>query len=347
MILSVIALPNASAQQSPALSAADKAAAVDLLAQRLSGKYVYADEGNKMAAAVRDHLLKGDYEKVATDAEFADLLTTHLQAAHPDKHLSIRHIPNALPDRPRPSLTRGVPAEMRQRMTEVGQYLNFAFEKVERLPGNIMYLKLNGFFEAEVGRAAATAAMNLAANGNAMIIDLRDNGGGDPRMVAYVASYLLGDKKVHLSDIYFRAENETNSFWSDPAVPGVRFGPDKPVYVLTSGETFSAAEDFTYNLQAIKRITVVGGTTGGGAHPIQPFRVSPNLVAVIPVGRSINLITKGDWEGSGVKPDVAIAADKAMTKANALALRQVLPKIDNPHERAMLEKTLAELESAL
>jgi hypothetical protein len=347
MILSVIAFPSASAQQSPALSAADKAAAVDLLAQRLSGKYVYADEGNKMAAAVRDHLLKGDYEGVATDAEFADLLTTHIQAAHPDKHLSIRHVPNALPDRPRPSLSQGMPAEMRQRMTEVGQYLNFAFEKVERLPGNIMYLKLNGFFEADIGKAAATAAMNLAAHGNAMIIDLRENRGGDPRMVAHVASYLLGDKKVHLSDIYFRADNETNSFWSDPAVPGVRFGPDKPVYVLTSRETFSAAEDFTYNLQAIKRITVVGDTTGGGAHPIQPFRVSPNLVAVIPVGRSINLITKGDWEGSGVKPDVAIAADKAMTKANALALRQVLPKIDNPHERAMLEKKLVELETAL
>jgi C-terminal processing protease CtpA/Prc len=240
-----------------------------------------------------------------------------------------------------------MPAEMRQRMTEVGQYLNFSFEKVERLPGNIMYLKLNGFFEADIGKAAATAAMNLAANGNAMIIDLRNNRGGDPRMVAHVASYLLGDKKVHLSDIYFRAENETNSFWSDPAVPGVRFGADKPVYVLTSGETFSAAEDFTYNLQVIKRITVVGETTGGGAHPVQPFRINPNLVAVIPVGRSINLITKGDWEGTGVKPDVAVASDKALTKANALALRQVLPKITNPKERSMLEKKIAELETAL
>lgn len=356
MILCVIALPiagaqeqgpAATAQQARSLNAADKAAAVDLLAQRLSDKYVFADEGNKMAAAVRDHLLKGDYEKAATDAEFADLLTTHIQAAHPDKHLSIRYVLNAPPDRPRPSLNHGMPAEMRQRVTEVGQYLNFAFEKVDRLPGNIMYLKLNGFFEADTGKAAATAAMNLAANGNAMIIDLRENRGGDPRMVAHVASYLLGDKKVHLSDIYFRAENETNSFWSDPAVPGVRFGADKPVYVLTSGETFSAAEDFTYNLQAIKRITVVGETTGGGAHPIQPFRIDPNLVAVIPVGRSINLITKGDWEGSGVKPDVAVAADKAMTKANALALRQVLPKISNPRERSMLEKKLAELETAL
>ncbi len=356
MTLCIIALPTAGAQeQGPAaaaqqarpLSAADKAAAVDLLAQRLSDKYIYADEGNKMAAAVRDHLLKGDYEKVATDAEFADLLTTHIQASHPDKHLSIRYVPNAQPDRPRPSLNQAVPAEVRQRMTEVGQYLNFSFEKVERLPGNIMYVKFNGFFEADIGKAAATAAMNLAANGNAMIIDLRENRGGDPRMVAHVASYLLGDKKVHLSDIYFRADNETHSFWSDPTVPGARFGADKPVYVLTSGETFSAAEDFTYNLQAIKRITVVGETTGGGAHPIQPFRIDPNLVAVIPVGRSINLITKSDWEGTGVKPDAVVAADKALTKANALALRQVLPKINNPKERAMLEKKLAELETAL
>ncbi|HEU4853499.1 MAG TPA: S41 family peptidase [Telluria sp.] len=356
MILCVIALPTAGAQeqrppapaqQSRSLSAADKAAAVELLAQRLSDKYIYADEGKKMAAAVRDHLQKGDYEKAATGAEFADLLATHIQAAHPDKHLSIRYFLNAPPDRPRPSLKNGVPAEMRQRMTEVGQYMNFSVEKVERLPGNIMYLKLNGFFEASIAKAAATAAMNLAANGNAMIIDLRDNRGGDPAMVAHVASYLLGDKKVHLSDIYFRADDETNSFWSDPEVPGPRFGADKPVYVLTSGKTFSAAEDFAYNLQAIKRITVVGEKSGGGAHPIQPFRIDPNLVAVIPVGRSINPITKGDWEGTGVKPDVAVSAEKALAKANALALREVLPKIKNPNERSMLEQKLAELETAL
>ncbi|MTV38461.1 S41 family peptidase [Duganella radicis] len=347
MTLCAIAVTTAHAQQPEPLSAADKAATIDLLAQRLSGKYIYAEEGNKMAAAVRDHLLKGDYEKVATDAEFADLLTAHIQAAHPDKHLSIRHVPNAQPDRPRPSASQGLPPEVRQHMTEVGKYLNFSFEKVERLPGNIMYLKFNGFFEASVAGAAATAAMNLAANGSAMIIDLRDNHGGDPRMVAHVASYLLGDKKIHLSDIYYRADNETNSFWSDPAVPGAHFGADKPVYVLTSGGTFSAAEDFTYNLQAIKRITVVGETTGGGAHPIQPFRINPNLIAVIPVGRSINPITKGDWEGSGVKPDIAIAADKALTKANALALRQLLPTINYPEERSILEKKLAELETAL
>jgi len=338
--------PAATGQQAKPLTKADKAAAVELLAQRLSANYVYADAGNKMAAAVRDHLRKGDYEKVATDSEFAELLTAHIQASNPDKHLRIRYAPSTKPDMPRPSATQTMPVGDKRSVT-FGNYVNFGFEKVERLPGNIMYLKLNGFFDANLAKAAATAAMNLAANGNAMIIDLRENGGGDPRMVAFVASYLLGDKKVHLSDIYFRADNETDSFWSDPSVPGQRFGADKPVYVLTSGKTFSAAEDFTYNLQAIKRITVVGETSGGGAHPIRPFPIEPNMVAVIPVGRSINLVTKGNWEGTGVKPDVAVAADKALTKANALALRQVMPEIKNPQERATLEKKLVELEAAL
>lgn len=357
MVLNALAIPAVSAQQpgpgpttqaaSKPLSAADKAAAIELLAQRLSAKYIFADVGDKMAAAVRDHQRNGDYEKVGSDAELATLLSAHIQAVNPDKHLSIRYVPNALPDRPRPSMKQAMPAEVRQRMTDVGQYLNFTFEKVERLQGNIMYLKFNGFFDAQIAKTAATAAMNLAANGNALIIDLRENGGGDPNMVAYLASYLLGDQKVHLSDIHFRADNETNAFWSDPNVPGPRFGADKPVYVLTSGKTFSAAEDFTYNLQAIKRITVVGETSGGGAHPIQPFRIGTNLLAIIPVGRSINPITQGNWEGSGVKPDVAIAADQALTKANALALRQVLPKVNNPNERSGLEKKLAELEAAL
>lgn len=356
MVLSAVTLtvahaqqpqPAAAQQQSQPPSAASKAAAVDLLAQRLSAKYVYADVGDKMAAALREHLRRGDYDKVATDAEFAQLLTTHIQAANPDKHLSIRYVPNAKPDLPRPSIKQGMPAEVRQRISEVGKHLNYTFEKVERLPGNIMYVKFDGFFDAEIAKDAATAAMNLAANGDAMIIDLRENGGGDPHMVAYMASFLLGDKKIHLSDIYFRADNETNSFWSDPSVTGARFGAEKPVYVLTSGRTFSAAEDFTYNLQALKRVTVVGETSGGGAHPIQPFRIDTNLVAVIPVGRSINPVTQGNWEGVGVKPDVATTADKALAKANALALRQVLPQIKNPQERVSLEKKLAELETSL
>lgn len=331
-----------------ALTAADKAAAIDLLAQRLPAKYIYADAGEKMAAAIREHLRSGDYDKVETRAEFAQLLTAHLQAVVPDKHLRISYIEEgAMPDRPRLSIKRGIPADMRKRLSDVGQYWNYAFEKVERLPGNVMYVKFDSFMAAEVAKPAASAAMNFAASGNALIIDLRENGGGDPRMVAHVASYLLGDKKVHLSDMYFRADKETNTFFSNPAAPGPHFGPDKPVYVLTSGQTFSVAEDFTYTLQAMKRVTVVGETSKGGAHPIASYRIDPYMIAIVPVGRSINPITKDNWEGTGVKPDVAIAADKALAKAHALALKQVLPNVNDPQDRPLLEKKLTELEASL
>lgn len=341
------AQPAAPTDAAP-LTAADKAAAVDLLAQRLSAKYVFADAGDKLAAAVRGHLHKGDYDKAGTHAEFAAMLTADMQAANPDKHLRINYVAEgAGPDRPRPSFKKGLPAEMRKRMADAGKYWNYSFEKVERWPGNIMYLKFDGFLDIDVTKDAANAAMNFAANGNALIIDLRENGGGDPRMAAYLASYLLGNKKVHLSDMYFRADKETNEFWSNPAVPGPHFGPDKPVYVLTSADTFSAAEDFAYSLQAIKRVTVVGATSKGGAHPKQPYRIDPYLIAIIPVGRTINPVTKGDWEGSGVKPDIAIAADKALLKAHALAIQQVLAKVEDPEERTEVEKKLAELETAL
>ncbi len=337
-----------SAPKAAALSAADKAAAVDLLAQRLPANYIFADAGAKLAAAIREHLAKGDYDKAATRAEFAELLTAHMRAVVPDQHLSARYVERgAMPDMTREQRKKGPPPEMKKRMAEMGKYWNFAFEKVERLPGNVMYVKFDAFQQVDLVKPAATAAMNFAANGSAMIIDLRENGGGDPKTVAYIASYLLGDKKVHLSDMEFRADKETTTFWSNPAVPGAHFGPDKPVYVLTSGDTFSAAEDFTYTLQSLKRVTVVGEKSKGGAHPVAPFRIDPYMIAIIPVGRSINPITKGNWEGSGVQPDVAIAADKALTKAHALALQQVLPEAKDPQDRQLLEKKLGELQAAL
>lgn len=339
---------GAAAPQAAPLTAADKASAVELLAQRLSTKYVFADSGDKMAAEVRGHLRKGDYDKVGTRAKFAELLTAHLHAAVPDRHLLVRFMPQgAMPDRPRPKLTEAPPPEMLKRMKEVGKYWNFAFEKVERLPGNVMYVKVDSFFGADLAKPVVTAAMNFAASGDAMIIDLRENGSGDPRTVAYMASYLLGDKKVHLSDIVFRADKETDAFWSDPSVPGAHFGPSKPVYVLTSDKTFSAAEDFTYNLQALKRVIVVGDTSKGGAHPAAPFRIDPYMVAIIPAGRTVNPITKGNWEGTGVKPDVAIAADKALTKAHALALQALLPQVNDPEDRPILQQKLEELQAAL
>jgi C-terminal processing protease CtpA/Prc len=161
--------------------------------------------------------------------------------------------------------------------------------------------------------------MSAASNAKALIIDLRANGGGSPRTVALVASYLFGARPVLLNSIYLRPTGQTENSYTEPKVSGRKFGPDKPVFVLTSSRTFSAAEEFAYDLQTRKRATIVGATTGGGANPGRPVPLPYGMTLFVPTGRAINPITKTNWEGVGVKPDVAVDADNALDVAHRLA----------------------------
>src|SRR5207253_8430372 len=154
------------------------------------------------------------------------------------------------------------------------------------------------------------------ADTDALIIDLRDNGGGQPRMVAYIASYLF-DKRMHLNDLYERRTNSTQEFWTRD-VPGRKFGGTKPVYLLTSKRTFSGAEEFSYDLQSLGRATIIGETTGGGAHPTQQFRIDDRFVIGVPFARAINPITKTNWEGGRVASDVRVPAADALETARRL-----------------------------
>lgn len=136
-------------------------------------------------------------------------------------------------------------------------------------------------------------------------------------MVAFVASYLFA-KKTRLNDIYERKSNKTTQSWTNPAVPGKKLAT-QPVFVLTSHDTFSAAEDFSYGLKNLKRATIVGETTGGGAHPTMGVRLDDHFMIRVPTGRSISPITKTDWDGTGVEPDVKVPADQALETAKRLA----------------------------
>jgi C-terminal processing protease CtpA/Prc len=148
---------------------------------------------------------------------------------------------------------------------------NCAFEKVERLPSNIGYLKFNAFLDPAICGPTAMAAMNFLGNVDAIIFDLRDNGGGDPKMIAFISTYLF-DEVTHLNDLYDRKKDATTQYWTLPYVPGKRL-TGKPVIILTSKRTFSGAEEFSYNLKNLKRATIIGETTGGGAHPVSGHRI--------------------------------------------------------------------------
>ena len=152
---------------------------------------------------------------------------------------------------------------------------------------------------------------------DALIFDLRENHGGDPNMVDFMVSYLF-QQPAHINDLTNRHDNEIHQYWTLPWVLGPRFA-DQPVYVLTSHETYSGGEEFTFDLKTQKRATIVGETTGGGAHPVQTLSAGDHFTIGVPFGRSINPVTKGDWEGKGVEPDVKVTAAEALTTAEKLA----------------------------
>ena len=315
------AQPRASGVPVPdvTISKADRLAAIDALTRELTNAYVFPDKAGEVDRALRAHIESGVYDTVTKAQAFATLLTAQLQAVTKDKPLRVRvAAPDAATNRPAPPS-----AANRLRGAREARY---GFGKSEILPGNIGYLEMRSF-GAWVPEARDTAARILSAlaDADALIIDLRENGGGSPEAVAFISSYLFGDEPVHLNSLYFRPANETTDFYTDPHVPGRKFGPTKPVYVLTSSYTFSAAEEFTYNLQARRRATIVGETTGGGAHPGGTVPIGSHLIAFIPSGRAINPITKSNWEGVGVKPEIAVARDKALDAALAAARK---PKAD-------------------
>jgi hypothetical protein len=303
------------------IDAATRARVIDGAVTNLNEFYIYPETAKKMEEALRVRQKKGEYDSLDDAAEFADLLTKQLQEVSHDKHLHVAFSPRVVPNRgPSP----GRNPEQEERMRTQLERNNCFFDKVEHLPSNIGYLKFNAFPPPHICGPTVTAAMGFLANSDAIIFDMRQNGGGDPKMVQFISSYLF-DEPTHLNDMYMRKEDSTTQYWTLPYVPGKRFA-GKPVFVLTSSRTFSGAEEFTYNLKNLKRATIIGETTGGGAHPVSGHRIDDHFMIGVPEGRPINPISKKDWEGTGVEPDVKVPADQALDVAKKMAVEEIRKK---------------------
>lgn len=312
LTVAALALP-ATAQYGDELSADDRSSIVQRLDDLLRERYVFEDVADTMGDQLLKNLADGHYDEFGSFAALGAALTTELQGISHDKHLRVT-----------PSAPRTMePSEEEQLLrsaqrAEQSRQGNYGFEQLFRLPGNVGLLDLRGFQQAEgPARDVAQAAMNFLSSCDALIVDLRQNGGGDPAMVQLISSYLF-DERTHLNSLYFRAEDSLEEFWTLDEVFGRRMA-DVPVFVLTSAYTFSAAEEFTYNLQCLQRATIVGENTGGGAHPGGTTPLHESLSVFIPAGRAINPITGTNWEGTGVQPDVEVDADAALDKALGLA----------------------------
>jgi hypothetical protein len=330
-------------QPDSTLTQEQRSEVLDGLLKQLNDHYIFPDKARELEKTIRARQDKKEYDSIASARTFAETLTKHLQEVSHDKHLRVLFSHDPLPKPREPS------AEERQKMrTQMGKR-NFGFEKVERLEGNIGYLDLRGFLEAETAGETAAAAMTFLANTDALIIDLRQNGGGSPGMVALLCSYFFDGRPRHLNSLAWRKPDgeEVQQWWTLPYVPGKKY-VGKDVYVLTSKRTFSAAEEFTYNLQTQKRATIVGETTGGGAHPGGPHPINDHFAVWVPSGRAVNPVTKTNWEGTGIKPDIDVPADQALKTAHLTALKKQLESKDADEPlKAQLRSTINKVQKEL
>jgi len=214
---SLRAIPPGAVVENLRLDAAERQRVIDGVAKNLKESYVYPDLAQKMEDAIRAHQRRGEYDAITDPDVFASRLTKDLQAVSHDKHLSVNYSPVKLPpEGENPS------QEQQAQFRKMMERTNCSFEKVEVLPRNIGYLKFNAFPDPTICGPTVVAAMNFLAHVDAIIFDLRENSGGDPKMVAMVSSYLF-DKSTHLNDLYNRKEDFTTQYWSLPYVPGARW----------------------------------------------------------------------------------------------------------------------------
>ncbi|MEV6881340.1 S41 family peptidase [Streptomyces sp. NPDC051135] len=283
---------------------------IDETARLLTEHYVFPETAGQIADLLRRRYAEGAYAVDGAE-ELASLVTADLQSVNGDRHLSLQYHADEIPEKRGAAVLESI---RRDFDTSLG-----GVPRVELLDGGVAVLVLAPMlFPLEWAAEPVSAALSLASRARAMILDLRTNRGGDPDTVAFVCSHLL-DKRTHLNSMFWRDGERTEQSWSQPHVPGSRFGGSKPVYVLTSSHTFSAAEELAYDLQQLGRAVVVGERTRGGAHPRDGWTVHPHLEASIPVGRAINPVSGTNWEGTGVLPDIPCPAEDALERAHTLA----------------------------
>ena len=317
------------------VDAAQRKAVVQSIATQLQANYVFPEIAQRLSVQLKAREASGAYASATHAEAFSNLLSKDLRELGKDGHFAVGFDPQFKSNPP-----ASIPgAEQQQQMRTFMSSMGFGFERVERLPGNVGYLELRGFGPAEIVAEAMSAAVTLLSGTDAMIIDLRRNGGGEPSGVAQLLSHFFpsGDQR-HLNDIYTRPLDTTQQYWTNPTV-ATRYA--KPVYVLTSKRTFSGGEECAYDFQTQKRGTIVGESTGGGSNPGDNFALAKGFVMFIPTGKSINPVTKTNWEHVGVKPDIAVPAAQAQQTAYVTILRTLVAASKDPDQTAELQEALA------
>lgn len=293
---------------------ATRASTIDSAENALSG-YFFVDRVPKIKAAMeRD---RAALLAINDPVKFADALTKLLYSVTHDKHLSVDYSPDVLP-----SLSRTKPSAAEVANTQrADAMMDYGYSSSARLPGNIGYFRL-AFFPPPPGpQTMYDNIMKVLANTDALIVDLRGNGGGSPRAVDYLLGYFFA-KPVEVTGFLLRNKSAvTTKKMYTPVDLGAPRYLDKPVYLLINQYTISGGEQFVYDLKSLHRATLVGETTAGGANMGGPVRLNDHFSIFIPIGSAHNPYTGTNWEGVGVTPDIAVSSKAALVTAYKLALQ--------------------------
>jgi len=309
---------------------------IEAMLSEIGNGYIYSERQPEIARTIRAHEVRGDYSTLS-DAAFAEALTRDLQAAGHDLHFTIEYSAAAIPIAP-----ADAPPPSREERLNTGRENNFGFDKVEVLEGNIGYISVHVFHRAEAMSDTLAAAMNFIANTDALILDVREHDGGRADAVAQMVSYFVEGNPTQLTGIYWKPLGKTVESFTSSSVKGNKY-LDRPVYILTSGDTASAGEGLCEDMKTLKLATLVGERTMGAANPGSVVRLTDHFSMFLPTGKAVNPVTGGNWEGTGVLPDVTVEALDALRQAQLLALKRVMEHA-TPEKRQRLSAVFHKLE---
>jgi len=310
----------------PVLDRAKRAKTINELVAKLNDHYVFPAKAEQLAASLRQRQLEGKYDGIDNGYRLARQLTADLHGVAKDLHMKVGYHPMmALPGDAGPAPASRAQWEQRTNFFERLMQRRAAAREVKhvgRLGDNVGYVKITSFPDAYLMSEKYAETMNELADTAGLIMDLRGNRGGDPLAVVLLISYFV-DGRTRLNDIWERDTGQTVQHYTEEKLDGRRYGGKKPVVILVDSGTGSAGEDFAYTMQALKRATVIGEPTWGGAHPTEMYPLGGHFYASIPNQRSISPVTGGNWEGTGVKPDVATTRDRTLAVAKDLMRRRL------------------------
>jgi len=330
-MIALLIFPCICSADPPGLDKKQIEESVNAVAETIQAEYFDAEVAERVSSCLRQWNMQGRYADVKSLEELATKLTADLFELTHDRHLAVTVSKSNQSQQANDGAAR----------LAAGKRINFGVQRAEVLPGNVGYLNITAFFRLEEAREALAAGMQVVRHADALILDLRDNGGGNPESVALLASYFFAEKDLPLFEIVPRSGEA--QLYKTASEETLERNETRPIYVLISSRTFSGGEGMAFILQEHGRATIIGEKTPGAANPGRPYPVGNTIEVTVPNGQVRTSIKKSNWEGVGVTPDIAVLAKDAAREAHRLALRKLVEQAEPGEWRERLEKHLRTL----